>query len=67
MPGQIAAVDGRYVSGIERPQSPRVVPVVEMTAKPGEPVHGGEVASSRSIASIVPVHPKSRALTTDRR
>ena len=42
VPGQIAAINRRYISGIERPQIPRIVPVVEMAAEAREPVHGGQ-------------------------
>ena len=42
VPGQISAIDGGDISGIERPQIPRVVPVVEMAAEAREPVHGGQ-------------------------
>ena len=37
---QIPAVDGRDVLWIERPQIPRVVPVVEMSSKAREVAHG---------------------------
>ena len=40
VPGQIAAIDRRYISGLERPQIPRVVPVVEMAAEARESAHG---------------------------
>ena len=38
--GQVAAVDDGDVGRIERAQIARVVPVVEMAAKPREPAHG---------------------------
>ncbi len=39
---KIAAVDGRDVPRIQRAQIPRVIPVVEMTAKSLEAIHGRE-------------------------
>src|ERR1700722_13611550 len=37
---KIAAVDGRHVSRVQRPQIARVIPIVEVTAEPLETIHG---------------------------
>ena len=42
VPGQIAAVDGGYVSRVERAQIARVVPIVEMSAEALQPAHRRE-------------------------
>ena len=64
---KIAAVDGGDVARIQRAQILRVIPVVEMTAKALEAIHGRERRLQPFDGVAVPAQPKSRALTADSR